>query len=187
MRRIFHIFIVVVVVILLGIILLEATSRSCPKIKTTEFYPHKTCVEIVSTHTPNLQSKLLHEEMTIEEVLEQRTLYVSLEDLGANGTSCFAYGILINEDLPSRAKRYVATHEAIHFLGEPNETKANFRAAVREPFGLIQTIFYSLGLNLKILATKPLSSYPCNIGRLWIIFKVYFLGGSFERYVDTSF
>lgn len=186
MKKIQKVIFVATIILLFGALLLEAISRFCPKIKASELYPRKTCVEIVTEYAPDLQSKLLHEELTIDDVLERRTLYVSLEDLGANGTACFAYAILVNKELPPRARRYVAIHEAIHFLGELDETKANFRAAVREPIGLIETIIYSLEQNLKTLTKKPLTSYPCVLGRLWIIFKVYFLGGNFERYVDAE-
>lgn len=186
MKKTLQVIAVVVVIFSSGVLLLEAASRFCPKIRASELYPRKSCVEIVTEYTPDLESKLLHEKLTIDEVLESRTLYVSQEGLGANGTSCFAYAILVNKELPPRARRYVAIHEAVHFLGELDETKANFRAAAREPIGLVQTVFYTLGHNVKLMMKKPLTSYPCVLSRLWIIFKVYFLGDNFERFVDTG-
>lgn len=102
---------------------------------------------------------------------KERTVYVPSSEIKANGIACISYAF-VSEELPYYAKRYVTIHENIHLEGERNETRTNYLAARKEPFGFIQTIFYSLWLNFKNI---KFSKIPCRLGGLWNIFKIYFL------------
>src|SRR3989338_3050425 len=97
---------------------------------------------------------------------------------GFNGVACFDYAF-VAADLPTAAKRYVTAHEALHLVDyRLSETQVNWKAAGREPLGMMQTVFYSVYLGVRQAGKQPVASWPCWAGRMWVVFKVYFLGGN---------
>ena len=156
----------------------EVLSRVCPQIVRTEypdcsyleeaFGPHKELNDLLPVIPPNTDP--------VEWTAANRIVYVPREDMkGLNGIACGLHGFVSN-DLPGVAKTYVATHESIHLLGVSDETRTNYLAGARHPFGLALTVIYS---TVHGFAAQPISQYPCTLGSLWRTFKIYFLGGSF--------
>jgi hypothetical protein len=110
-----------------------------------------------------------------EESMATRIFYVPQSEIpGVNGVTCYWSAVFVSADLPPLAKKFVTAHEMAHMRGENNETLANFRAAKEEPLGLLQTILHSVFVGFQ---NKPVTRYPCVIGNIWTIFKIYFLGG----------
>lgn len=105
------------------------------------------------------------------EKITERTMYVPLSEVRANGIACGMYAFVASE-LPKKAARYVSIHENIHLEGESSEAKTNYLAARIEPVGMVETVGFSIWHSVKQL---ELGKLPCQMGRLWFIFKLYFV------------
>lgn len=173
-------FLLTLVFLIAAVVSLEILARICPRTVADINYPN--CTSLLIKHAPDKEivfvkdrAGFLQQELGIsdmETALSSQVIDVPRSELlGLNGIACFPYAF-VADDLPEAARKYVATHEVIHLFGEINETKTNFRAGIRQPVGLIQTVFYSLYLNFK---DKNPGGYPCTTGRVWMIFKGYFL------------
>lgn len=115
---------------------------------------------------------VLPKEEGLESITKNRVFEAKREDLkGNNGYSCgdFAY---VADDLPSASSRYVKIHEALHLAGETNETKVNWQAARLAPWGMAETVIYTVYSAYK---EAPLSRWPCTSKRMWENFKIYFI------------
>jgi hypothetical protein len=162
---------------ILMIVFLELGYRSCPSERLS--FGGISCYQLIEKYPSEKNWQPIKETETLEEVISKRVHYVDRSEIkGANGVTCF-YTAFVAKDLPKHAEKYVATHEAIHLMGELDETKTNYLAAQKEPFGVVQTIVYSVYLGLGQLKKTPVQKYPCLAGLLWLNFKVYFLGFSF--------
>lgn len=161
-NRIAKLLILLIIFLILTVLSLEILSRKCPKNKSSGF---PSC--------PYVEQKYVYEQMPsdLDDVIKERIIYVERAGIGgANGVACIDYGFVAN-DLPKQAKKYVATHEAIHLMGEINETATNYQAGRKEPLGLLQTVIYSFYIGIK---KTPIEKLPCALGGLWRTFKVYF-------------
>jgi hypothetical protein len=186
---------ILLVLIPLSLFLLENSSSSCKLENKEKFDQSKACEDLDLEYEFESYYRNSHgtfENMIIDVAVSERVFQVDREDIGGNnGIACrsiiietiddnkifdatgsFGY---IARDLPHFSSKYVAIHEAYHLLGERSEMAANYSAGLKEPIGLVQTIFYSV---LHGLRKTPAENYPCLVGSSWEIFKVYFLGYS---------
>lgn len=171
----------VLFVLFIGVVLLELLGYFC---KTEERFQALRFENPCPLLTPEQQALNKKQNYTqrmstpLAEILNTRVIYIPRKEIGGNnGVTCsgFAY---VAEDLPQRAKWYVAIHEAIHLTGEFDETKTNYKAALKEPYGFVETILHSLYYGY---STRPVSAYPCVTAAQWAIFKLYFLGIDFRQ------
>lgn len=176
-KKIILIPVCILLFITIVIISLEYLSNSCPDTKTREL---PDCYTLINTYVSDgdiykTLGELLSEDPIdedLETVINTRIFEASREELrGVNGVACSRYGF-VDRNLPKAAKLYVKTHEALHLLGSGDETKTNFEAAVKHPFGMFETVFYSVYAGFK---DQPLQNYPCLAAQSWVIFKTYFL------------
>jgi len=167
----------ILLLITIIIISLEYLSNSCPDAKTREI---PDCHALINTYIADgdiykTLEELLSEDPIdedLETVINTRIFEASREELrGVNGVACSHYGF-VDRNLPKAAKLYVKTHEALHLLGSGGETKTNYQAAAKHPFGMLETVFYSVYVGFK---DQPLQNYPCLMAQNWVIFKTYFL------------
>ena len=165
-----------VIMILIGFIVLEILSRTCPVVKTE--YP--SCVFLIEKHVADIdwveilngfiRPSPLGEDL--ETVIATRVFEVDRSEIkGLNGIACSRYAF-VSKDLPSAAKRYVKVHESLHLLGSQNETETNWQAAKREPWGMVETVGYTVGLNIR---KGSITQLPCRAVGMWNSFKKYFM------------
>ncbi len=117
-------------------------------------------------------NKITKEEY--RQAAEGLILAVNPSSLGYyNGIACGNMGYVRN-DLPAEAEKFVERHELEHLLQTGKEKSREFSAdlaAVKEyPWGLLQTILFSLRERAKYY-----NSPQCYVSTLWKTFKVYFL------------
>jgi len=165
--------------LLLVILGLEVANRRCPSVNERGNF---SCMQVaVETLGQDREWDLSVTEMPADwrEVIEKRVFEVERKEIsGFNGVACFDYAF-VAADLPTAAKRYVTAHEALHLVDyRLSETQVNWKAAGREPLGMMQTVFYSVYLGVRQAGKQPVASWPCWAGRMWVVFKVYFLGGN---------
>ena len=172
------------VVIVMALILLEATSRiyKCERLAENTTPPCLMDAFLSISEKDELilvdlgEKRLTGGKISKKEYRQAADIFIleiESEKLGyRNGISCGDYGY-VRKDLPGEAKKFVRRHEFEHLLqtGEERnrEFSANFAAGKEYPLGLIQTIFFSLKNR-----GKYYSSPACYILSLWKTFKIYF-------------
>ncbi len=159
--------------------MLEILSRRCPNLIRRE-YPD--CSYLIEKYIRGKKGDLFDltsynilprksREVDLDRVIEDWIFEVEKEDIkGYNGIACGSYGF-VSRELPRFSKNYVKAHEALHLLGYENETLVNYKAGLRHPAGLIQTVLYTFFLAFE---GQKFRDYPCVLGNLWAGFKKYF-------------
>ena len=143
---------------------------------------YKDCQDVLPREPLNCQSlhdKYPGEALTseskvagLEEVIEKYVVEVDQKDMpGFNGFACGGRAF-VSSSLPYFSKQYVKEHEALHLLGNDNETSVNIQAGISRPFGMAQTIIHSVLANF---SGRRVGEYPCVVNNIWSIFKRYFL------------
>jgi len=169
-------------------LLLEIADKQCPKYKISYEKAAQlleTCDILAKKYNFEKEEGLAYTE-TFDEKLKKRVLHIPREQINSNnGQVCYSTALIAN-DLPKFAKKYIAVHESLHLSRESNETKANFKAGLKEPLGLVQTVFYSISLNTKVMFSKKLSfkDNMCKIVSMYRLFKVYFLNMDLANYYE---
>lgn len=152
--------VIILGIFILGVVAGEISLNTCKRTITSNLY-----------REVGICGQLLRDNQS-----SQQLVFVPQSQLKANGRACGKVAFVAQE-LPYFAKKYVSLHELLHVSHpELSETQVNYQAAIRQPLGLIQTIFHSLFANL---TGKTIQNYPCFIGSSWLYFKVYFLGYKF--------
>lgn len=146
-----------------------------------KYYPRDSFIDLLDGLPPEKAVSYSDiSRLNFDEIIRDQVIFVPPADApGVNGVSCLGKPFVV-DNLSPAAKRFVAIHEIIHGLGDLNETRVNYLATRIEPLGLVQTVTHSLAYSLHSVNR---SNYQCLLGRLWLTFKVYFLGKSFPSQI----
>jgi len=178
-KRIFIVFLILFFGAVFFLFCLESLSRKCPNLVRKElpdcgYLIEKYVLKEGGYHHWSFMLPPEPNQYDLDEVVRKRVLEVEEKDIsGYNGIACGSYGF-VSSRLPHFAEKYVKVHEALHLIGYDNEMLVNYKAGLKHPIGLIQTVFYTFFSNFK---DHKINEYPCVMGNLWKSFKVYFLKG----------
>lgn len=160
---------------LTAVLVLEGITRyaQCVPTAVSQIIPH--CPADASQRGRDLDVlRKKREELTVEEfsaATARLVVEVSPTYLGVyNGVTC-GRSAVVRSDLPESARRFVKAHELEHLL-QPgaSESTVNWRAARREPFGMVRTVFFSLAERRRMH-----SSWACYLADIYLTFLEYFL------------
>ncbi len=160
---------ILLITLITGVLYLEYSYQNCKKQIASTFLKSNSGVSCYEL------SKLVEKEKFAVSDSYPNIYEVERRLIGLNnGITCSRVGYVAS-DLPKYAKEYVILHEYLHTQGNYSETSVNFQSGIEKPLGLLQTVWISVSPNF----SKDFFNV-CSIGRLWKVFKVYFMFDSFE-------
>ncbi len=165
--------------LVLCIVCLDILSRVC----TVQERGELSCRELITQYVPEAVQQIYGQggtaispgapKASVQDTLTDRVFEVEAGDIdGLSGMACDPY-VFIVRGLLREAAKYISLHEAYHVSGISSEAVVNYKAGLKYPWGMAETVERTIGN--KIIHTS-FREYPCLGGSTWRLFKIYFLG-----------